>query len=317
MTCGAGRLTPLKIPIVGDILDYLRQVPLISDPLSLKICLAVVSSNHVFCERASQVVIDWLHELPPVLGAAFVCGCFLIATLIGSAYLQPAVGRLLQGEREPNTLVGLLLSTYALYYGVLLALLSIAVFANYDKAKDSVGQEATSIIALYRDISGYPEPVRTSLTEILRQYVEEETGPGWREQHRDRPSARGVLLVDELNRQLLTFRPDGGATEEILHRETLHAFSQFVERRRTRIQAADTSIPPVIWYVVLIGAALNVFVLWLFDLKRTSHFVIGGVLTIFIGLVVYMVAVLDQPFRGAHGLPPDDLVRARQQMNSR
>jgi hypothetical protein len=35
MTCGAGRLTPLKIPIVGDILDYLRQVPLISDPLSL------------------------------------------------------------------------------------------------------------------------------------------------------------------------------------------------------------------------------------------------------------------------------------------
>jgi hypothetical protein len=250
-----------------------------------------------------------------VLGAAFVCGCFLIATLIGSAYLQPAVGRLLKGEREPNTLVGLLLS--ALYYGVLLALLSIAVFANYDKAKDSIGQEATSIIALYRNISGYPEPVRTTLEEALRRYVDEETGPGWGEQHRDRASARGVLLVDDLNRQLLSFKANREAGEDVLHRETLRTFSEFVERRRTRIQAAGTSIPPVIWYVVLIGAALNVLILWLFDLKRTSHFIIGGVLTIFIGLVVYMVAVLDQPFRGSHGLPPDDLVHARQQMNPR
>ena len=73
----------------------------------------------------------------------------------------------------------------------------------------------------------------------------------------------------------------------------------------------------MIWYVVLIGAVLNVFVLWLFDLKRTSHFVLGGVLTIFIGLVVYMVAILDQPFRGAHGLKPDDLILARRQMDPR
>jgi len=73
----------------------------------------------------------------------------------------------------------------------------------------------------------------------------------------------------------------------------------------------------VIWSIVLIGAALNVLVLWMFDLKRTTHLLFGGVLAIFIGLVVYMVTVLDQPFRGSHGLLPDELVQARQQMNPR
>ena len=58
------------------------------------------------------------------------------------------------------------------------------------------------------------------------------------------------------------------------------------------------------------------FVLWLFDLSRTTHFVLGGVLTVFIGLVIYMVAVLDQPFRGVHGLAPDDLIEARQQIST-
>jgi hypothetical protein len=260
---------------------------------------------------------DWLHELPIVMGAGIVCAAFLVPTLIGSVLLQPTLGRLLQGERDPNTLVGLLLNSFTLYYGVLLALLSIAVFDNYTKAQDAVGREASSVITLYRDVGGYPEPARTSLMDVLRQYVDEESGPGWRAQQRDQTSSRGASLIDQLGRQLMGFKPNREAGEDLLHRETLRTFDEFVERRRLRIQAAGTSIPTVIWYVVLIGAALNVFVLWLFDFKRTTHFVVGGVLTIFIGLVIYMVAALDRPFRGAHGLQPADFVHAREQMNPR
>jgi hypothetical protein len=262
-------------------------------------------------------VIDWLHELPLFLGAGLVILGFVAPTLIGSVFLQPIVGRLLRGEKDPNTLVGLLLNSFTLYYGVLLALLSIAVFDDYDKAQDAIGREATSLIALYRDVGGYPEPPRTALMDLLRRYVDEEIGPGWQEQRRGRASPRGTLLVDDLSRQLFGFRPARETGEELLHRETLRAFDEFVDRRRIRIQAGTTRIPPVIWYVVLTGAALNVFVLWLFDLKRTTHFVLGGVLTIFIALVIYMVAALDRPFRGAHGLKPDNLIQARQQMNPR
>jgi hypothetical protein len=43
--------------------------------------------------------------------------------------------------------------------------------------------------------------------------------------------------------------------------------------------------------------------------------VLGGVLTVFIGLVIYMMAMLDQPFRGVHGLAPDDLLEAKQQIS--
>ena len=260
-------------------------------------------------------MIDWLHEWPTPLGAGSVIACFLVPTLIGSAYLQPIVARLLHGEREPNTPVALLLNAFTLYYGVLLALLSIAVFNNYDKAQDTIGREAASIVALYRNLNGYPEPTRTALIDVLRRYVDEETGPGWGEQRRDLASTPGARLADELSRGLLAFRPDRQASEDILHQETLRTFGEFVERRRTRIQAGATSIPAIIWSVVLIGAVLNVFVLWLFDLSRTTHFVLGGVLTVFIGLVIYMVAVLDQPFRGVHGLAPDDLLIARRQIS--
>ena len=79
-------------------------------------------------------MIDWLHETRWTWRRSRV-RVLPGATLIGSAFLQPLVGQLLRGEKNPNTLVGLLLNAFALYYGVLLALLSIAVFDNYDKAR--------------------------------------------------------------------------------------------------------------------------------------------------------------------------------------
>jgi hypothetical protein len=258
-------------------------------------------------------VIDWLHDLPPLVGALIVCAAFVVPTLIGSAVLQPAVARLLRGEREANAAVGLLLSAFTLYFAVLLALLSVAVYENYGRAQDTIGREASSIITLYRDFSGYPEPQRTALRDALRRYVEEEAGPGWREQERGQVSDRGTLLVDELDSRLTSFRPDQTG-QDLLHREALRTFDEFIDRRHARIQASRTSVPAVMWYVVILGAVLNVLVLWLFDLTRTTHFILGGVLTLFIGVVIYMVAVLDQPFRGVHGLEPVDLVEVRQQM---
>ncbi len=46
--------------------------------------------------------------------------CFLVPTLIGSAFLQPLVAQLLRGEKDANTPVTLLLNAFTLYYGVLL-----------------------------------------------------------------------------------------------------------------------------------------------------------------------------------------------------
>ena len=43
---------------------------------------------------------DSLHDCPTLLGAGFVIACLLVPTLIGSAYLQPVVARLLRGEKS-------------------------------------------------------------------------------------------------------------------------------------------------------------------------------------------------------------------------
>jgi hypothetical protein len=249
-------------------------------------------------------LLNWLHDLPFYIGLLAVCAVFVVPTLVGSYLLQPRIAKLLRGERDINTILGFLLNAFALYFGVLLALLSIAVFENHNKAEDAVVREAVAIIKLYRDLHNYPEDARPDLVAIMDNYVDEAIGPGWASQAEGKANPREVEILSEFHRSLGKFQPtDIG--QGVRYAETLRVLDDFVEARRIRISAGASSIPRIMWFVVLIGAVMNTILIWMFDLRPFTHAIIGGSLSMFIALVIYMIAVLDAPFKGAYGVKPD------------
>lgn len=76
-------------------------------------------------------------------------------------------------------------------------------------------------------------------------------------------------------------------------------FNKIVELRRQRLQAVPSGLPPVIWIVVLVGAFLNI-VLTLFFVtdNLTFHVWMTALLASLIGLLVFLIAAMDYPFRG-------------------
>ena len=261
---------------------------------------------------AHRPILDWLHDLPFITGLALVCVVFVLPTLVGSYVLQPRVAQLFRGERDINTVLGFLLNAFSLYFGVLLALLSIAVFENYNKAEDAVVREAASIIKLYRDIGSYPDADRPELLTVLDRYVDEVIGPGWKVQEQGRANPKEIEIIGELHHLVGKYQPTTMALS-VRYAETLRVLDDFVEARRLRISAGTSSIPRIMWFVVLVGAVMNAFVIWMFDLRPLTHAVIGGTLSLFIALVIYMVAVLDAPFKGAYGVKPNALAEIHRQ----
>ncbi len=261
-------------------------------------------------------MLDWLHNLPILPGAILVCAVFVVPTLVGSFVLQPYIARMFRGERDINTVLGFLLNAFALYFGVLLALLSIAVFENHNRAEDAVTREAAAIVKLYRDIRAYPEKTQNELSQILHRYVDEVISRGWAIQARGGVNLEEIRILNEFHRLVGEVQPTG-AGDTARYSETLRALDGFVEARRLRIAAGNDAIPKIMWFVVLLGAAMNVMVIWMFDLRPITHAIIGGTISLFIGLVIYMVAVLDAPFRGALGVRPDAIIAVHEQSGMR
>jgi hypothetical protein len=102
---------------------------------------------------------------------------------------------------------------------------------------------------------------------------------------------------------LLAFEP-GNRREEIIHAEALRQFNSFLENHRIRANGVTTGIPAVMWYVVLIGAVINIGLIWMFDLHLFAHLLLGGVLAFFLGAMILLIAAMDNPYRGEVSVSP-------------
>jgi hypothetical protein len=66
-----------------------------------------------------------------------------------------------------------------------------------------------------------------------------------------------------------------------------------------------TGIPPIMWYVVIIGAVINIGLLWLLDMDFISHMILGGLVSFFLGTVILLIVAMDNPFRGEVSVSPE------------
>jgi hypothetical protein len=104
--------------------------------------------------------------------------------------------------------------------------------------------------------------------------------------------------------RLIAFEPQT-KSEETLQAETLRQYNRLQEYRQMRRYSTAAGIPAVMWYVVVVGSIINIALVWLFDMKLISHFFLGGLLAFFLATLVFLIAALDNPFRGEVSIPPD------------
>jgi hypothetical protein len=247
----------------------------------------------------------WLYDSPNWLFGTVVVGAFVAFALIGQIAVRRFLHRWFAG-REYNDLVGQFLSASGVFFGITLGLLSVGTWENFTAVDGAVAQEATDIGVCYRAFANYPEPYRTVLTDQLRAYTRREIDVAWPKQRLGIiPGPGGNQQIDELHRYLTHFEPRTEG-EKALHREGLSLFSRMLESRRTRLSSVTTQLPAIVWIVVIAGSVLNLSLMWLFIIEQKGlHDLLTAILAALLGLLVFLLAVMDRPFRGEYSVGPD------------
>jgi hypothetical protein len=207
-------------------------------------------------------------------------------------------------RQEDSEFSGGMLQSIMVFYGLVLALIAVNVWQSYDDVAKITSHEATAFAALYRDVSGYPEPTRTRLQDELRGYVHQIIHEAWPlQRHGETPTA-GVQWMTEFQDVLLAFEPKTDA-QRILHAETLRAYNHATEARRLRVDSVDNGLPGIMWVFILAGAVISLTACWFFYVEdRRLHAILVSLLAALIGMVIVMTIALDRPYRGDLGLSP-------------
>ena len=245
----------------------------------------------------------WIYDIPTVAAAGLLAALFVGICWTGTILFRPIVRSLVHHQPGLNETVGDFLQYFGVIYGLLLGLLAVATYQNLSDVEKAVGSEASSLAALYRDVSVYPEPARTELKGLLRDYTRYVIDEAWPLQKKGLVPPGGVKKVAAVWERLASFEPETKA-QEALHETALHQFNVFFEHRRTRLYSVTSGIPAMLWYTVAVGALLNMILMWLFDLRLSLHLLLGGILSFFLATMISLIVLMDHPFLGEVSISP-------------
>jgi hypothetical protein len=226
--------------------------------------------------------------------------------LFGLLIVKPILRLLMGTGPEFNHTVNFATSGVSLFYALLLGLLTVAAYQNSERIKEGILGEATTLGVLYADMNSYPEPMRSDLKSMMRDYVLFTIYKEWPSHKEGKLLNGGYNRADAMRRELARFEPQS-PREEIIHAEVISAFQQFSEARQRRLTGVVTEIPNVLWYAVLIGATINMLLIVILKMRVVQHIVLGTITASFLGVILFVIVSLDQPLRGESGLEPEPL----------
>src|SRR5918998_1745572 len=220
------------------------------------------------------------------------------------------VQRLVPSEKrqEHNDVAGFLYAVVGIIYAVLLALLVIAVWEHYQRARETVESEANGVADIAWLAHRLPEPERHELQEDARSYAQEVVDNEWPLMEQGLGGVQslpeGWDLVDDMRATLQEVEPSTEAGQE-LYAEGLDQIDSLNDARRMRIVASKEGLPGVLWAVLVFGAVVAVGFTYLFGLQNSwAHRLMVVSLTAVIALVLFTIGVMEYPFSGGARLEP-------------
>jgi hypothetical protein len=250
--------------------------------------------------RGAPHLPDWLlsilDPLPVATGALVFAGGFVGIAWIGVIFVRPFFRLWLRNQPRLNEIVSVATAGFSLFFGLLLGLLSVAAYNNARDISGYAAREAVELVSIYRSSLAYPEPMREELRHLLRDYTIYVVDREWRAYRNGNVPAGGENRLLAIRETLLGFEP-ATATQQIAHGAILQGFTGMVGLRQQRLAGVDAAIPGVLWFTVAIGAGITIVFLLLLEVRFGLHLFITGLICFFLGLMVFMIYVLDRPLR--------------------
>ncbi len=240
----------------------------------------------------------WIYNLPTWLLALLIMTTVLVVSLGGLLLSRHFITKRLRFSREINDAVNYFGTAIAALYSVLLGLIAVASWSSFSSVQGLVSREAVNIGVLYRDLAGYPEPMSTEMRQTLRQYTVFLVEKAWPAQQQGRVLSDPAHRLTDLQKRMLSYNPPTNG-QMVAHAEAMRKYNELIELRRQRIDRVDDGLPGVLWVVVLVGGMLTISVSYFFWIEDVRfHLLLLSLLSVFIGLMIFLIAALDRPFRG-------------------
>ena len=244
------------------------------------------------------------------LMAALIIGGTVLYAVLGVVFGRRLVRHYLGSSH--NEVIISLFGAAGVIYAVLLGFLVVVVWEAYDGAHHNLGQEAATLVPLYRLTYGMEAKEGAQFRTLLRQYTKAVINEEWPilgERRNGSDSARHA--IGKIDRMFATMDRATKIADSQVDGEFLDLKSVVVSDRNMRLLKATDTIPWVMWLGAAGGGVIVMLMSFVIYMERIEpHIVMTAMLGLLIGLLLFIMAALSNPFTGPLALSADHFRQA-------
>jgi hypothetical protein len=247
----------------------------------------------------------WVYDLPNWQFHLLTVGFFIAFSLLGAFIFNQYFEKKLNLTVETNNIITVFLSLSGVFYGITLGLIAVGTFENFNSVESKVTNESSALAALYRDVSILEKQDKEILKGTLKKYTTYVINEAWPLQRQGIVPKGGTRLIDTFQMQFAAYTPET-RKDEIIYAEVFDQFNVMIETRRQRLAAVNSSLPSTVWFLIIIGALINIVLLWLLVINNRKLDIMLNILNgLLLGSLIFLIAAMDNPFRGEFSVSAD------------
>lgn len=202
-----------------------------------------------------------------------------------------------------NNSIGYVGSTIGVIYAVLAGFIIFYVMDNFQKASDLTRKEAASTAKIYRDSTRVPASQAEKIQLAMQDYLATVINQEWPLMSHDKTSDAAESILDSLILELNSFTAKNN--QELLSMQMVYnELDELYKNRDERVDLANAALAGDLWILLVVSTLLTLFVKSLAGMKFRLHLAMQIVVTLMLTSILFLIIVLDRPFRGQFSIKP-------------
>lgn len=248
------------------------------------------------------MLVDFVYNLPNLLLGIYIVGLAVALAIIGQFLMRLFVT---DERREVNNMLILGISQKA---GVIFAVVSgfviVSILGSFDKAAVTVTNEANTAYSLWLNSRAYSEEYEAKVRHAIENYLTVVVQDEWPLQSEGKESPKATSSIETLYRILIDFVPTSAA-QRAVHTQNLKHMNALLDARQARLLINSHGLSSIVYWEIIISALAILAFCWFYGSKfPKGHLWLTSILSVGIGLVLFLIVVFDEPFRGKVCISP-------------
>lgn len=256
--------------------------------------------------RSASLVItsrDVPENLVTALQALLIIGGMVLVAVVGFVVVHRRIA--VHVRHAHNDVAGFIYAVVGIMYAILLAYVTIIVWEQFDAANSVVELEATNAYNIYHVVDQFPDPYRSEVQELDKQYVETTINEEWPLLSSGKASPDAEQLADRLGSAVAQF-PVASTAQQVLLDHLMTQYESLITQRHLRLFEAGAGVHPMLWILLVCGAVVTIGFTYFFGIENAwAHAAMVAALTFVIAGTLFVVVQVNHPFAGAVRVPTE------------